>query len=717
MRCAAGTRGIRPSRRLVSMSTASLAPMNRSVRSGSEFGATVESYSRVVPLDPIVSLSVALAEAPGTCAFFLGSGVSRDAGVPTGYEVMRTGLRRLHQLETGAESPAADPELDTWLAETGRSDISYSDLLELIAPDQAVRREYLAGFFEGTEPGPTHEALGRLAEQGLVRVFITTNFDRLLEHALQARGIEPIVIASDADLEAVVPREHAHCVVLKPHGDYLRQTIRNTPEELASLEPGLTAEFEETLNRYGLVVLGYSGGDEAIGRSLRGRRSRYGLWWVARGDLGQPAAELVEATGGRVIHRDSAAEFLADLERRLAVFREHPTGETPATVHDSTIALLRADDTIGLEEALRRERHWLAGELARIENDAAPALGQPNAETIPVAYDLLLPVAERRLASLLPLALHAPEQFAVEIGELGRTLERRGTRGGYTFWLSLSEWACAWVGYLCGALLVRLDRLENLRPLITATWSNANEYVQHVVWLPGDVGHNFGQLLVDGNWLSPVWEHLIWSIGPLEWLRERYPELYAEDEPRRSLTAFDLLYAIHLTSEWSAPFYSSAVDRRISRCGFIATANSARASPACSASLRRSSSRRRQRQSKITSTGQEGSRRPTGARSRTFFATATRAAQSPDAALETRAILAPKSGLHRAAARSDKWPDAPRVVAPGHQAKAGSTYACFRFCLKAEGEVSANTERMLSGWAARITGGSASLVAPSPLRF
>ena len=53
--------------------------------------------SPVVPLDPIVSLSVALAEAPGTCAFFLGAGVSRDAGVPTGYEVMRDGLRRLHQ--------------------------------------------------------------------------------------------------------------------------------------------------------------------------------------------------------------------------------------------------------------------------------------------------------------------------------------------------------------------------------------------------------------------------------------------------------------------------------------------------------------------------------------------------------------------------------------------------------------------------------------------
>jgi hypothetical protein len=40
--------------------------------------------SNQVALDPIVSLAVAMAESPGLFAFLLGSGVSRDAGVPTG---------------------------------------------------------------------------------------------------------------------------------------------------------------------------------------------------------------------------------------------------------------------------------------------------------------------------------------------------------------------------------------------------------------------------------------------------------------------------------------------------------------------------------------------------------------------------------------------------------------------------------------------------------
>src|SRR4051794_20314839 len=77
----------------------------RARRPAGDAGASMVGDGRVVPLDPIVSLSVALAEAPGTCAFFLGSGVSRDAGVPTGWEVMRDGLRKLHRIE----NPDAEP--------------------------------------------------------------------------------------------------------------------------------------------------------------------------------------------------------------------------------------------------------------------------------------------------------------------------------------------------------------------------------------------------------------------------------------------------------------------------------------------------------------------------------------------------------------------------------------------------------------------------------
>lgn len=516
--------------------------------------------SKPVPLDPIVSLSVALAEAPATCAFFVGAGVSRDAGVPTGREVMLAGLRRLHQLETAADDPADDDELAAWQSATGREGITYSELLETITPDPAVRREYLAGFFEDKAPGPTHEALAALAKDGLVKVFVTTNFDRLLERALQAQGIDPAVVSSDADLDVGVPREHAECLVLKPHGDYLQQTIRNTPAELAVLDPGIDAELTEIFSRYALVVLGYAGADEGIATALRARRSRYGLWWVSRGDPAPAAQGLIEATGGRLIRRDSALDFLSDLRRRLKVFEDHPTGETPATVHDATLALIRENDAIGLEDELRRERRWFATELARIVEEAH-GRGVPNESSVPPVYDLLRPVIERRLASLLPLALHHAEHFAVEVHELARMLVRRPVRGGYTVWNELPEWACTWLGYVCGATLVRLDRLEALEPLLSATWLNPNEEEEQLLWLPaGDVGLAFGRTTLDGRWLSPAWEHLVRSLEPMSWLRERYPELYEEGEPRLSMGEFDLAYCIYLgnADRRAVPFFALA---------------------------------------------------------------------------------------------------------------------------------------------------------------
>jgi hypothetical protein len=314
-------------------------------------------------LDPIVSLSVAIAEAPGSYAFFLGSGVSRDAGVPTGSEVLWQAVGELYRLETQTGETPPRERLSEWLDETDRSGIDYSSVLEEIAPDPATRRDYLAKHFEGVEPGAAHTRLADLADRGLVKVFVTTNFDRLLERALQARGIEPVVVASDADLDAAPRREHARCYVLKPHGDYLQQTIRNTSAELRELTPLIAHEFAEVVDRYGLVMLGYSGGDEAIADALRARRSRYGLYWVTRGALAEPARALVEAVDGRVIVRGGAAELITDLDGRLAVFEAQPSGMTPLTVHDEVILLLRRGDQIGLRELLRTERRELESRI------------------------------------------------------------------------------------------------------------------------------------------------------------------------------------------------------------------------------------------------------------------------------------------------------------------------------------------------------------------
>jgi SIR2-like domain len=354
-------------------------------------------------LDPIVSLTIAVAESPGSYAFLLGSGVSRDAGVPTGMEVFWQTVGALYRLENETEETPEHEQLADWLIQTGRAGLNYSGILELLAPAQEDRRAYLAGFFEGREPGEAHRRLADLAARRLIRVFITTNFDRLLEHALQEVGLEPVVVTSDADLSRAPAREHVPCYVLKPHGDYLQQTIRNTVAELAELERGVAGELRSIIDRSGLVVIGYSGSDEAIAEAIRARSSRYSLYWVSRGELGEPGRSLVETNAGLTIIRPDAASFLADLDRRLAVYAAHPSGETPELLNAEVISLLRVGDDIGLRELLKVQRRAL-------EHEAEPAIldrqNQNTYDALAEFAELMTPLLERYLAVSFPLIEH-----------------------------------------------------------------------------------------------------------------------------------------------------------------------------------------------------------------------------------------------------------------------------------------------------------------------
>lgn len=507
-----------------------------------------------VPLDPIVSLSVAIAEAPGSYAFFLGSGVSKDAGVPTGGEVFWRAVEELYRLENSSQQTPGEDELQAWLSETGRAEMGYSEVLELIAPDAASRRDYLAKHFEGVAPEQTHERLADLAARGLIKVFVTTNFDRLLEHALQARGIEPVVITTADQLERAPAREHARCYVLKPHGDYLQQTIRNTRGELAQLEERMAQELQEVFDRYGLLVLGYSGSDEAIAAVMRARRGRYGLYWLGKTELAEPARSLVEAVAGRTIIREGGAgEFLADLGRRLEVFSAHPSGQTPLSVHDQVLLLLRRGDRVGLSELLRDEQRAL--EVAVGEAAGGKAQTAPTVELLRELHDRMLPALERRLASLLPLLLHESDVFAGQIQQLAAFKSRAGSRGSYyTFWGNVPSWCCWWLGLALGAFGVRQGRIAQLRPLLTARASKEHGVVDVLVpQYPGDVASELGDALNrarqqkgEGQFFAPAWMAFRDDLLSLELLTSRYPEMVDEGngEPTRSLVEFDFVQTV-----------------------------------------------------------------------------------------------------------------------------------------------------------------------------
>jgi len=171
-----------------------------------------------------------------------------------------------------------------------------------------------------------------------------------LEKALNNKNIEFDVVTSENDLDNIKPREHSNCRIFKLHGDYKKLNIRNTEKELEKYNDSISKELQEIFDRYGLIVVGYSGSDKAVIEHLINRRSKYSLYWLAREEINEVIQELVKNQDIKVIYRDSADTFLKEMERKISLFLTYPTGDTPEYLATHVKNLLRDQDIIEINE-------------------------------------------------------------------------------------------------------------------------------------------------------------------------------------------------------------------------------------------------------------------------------------------------------------------------------------------------------------------------------
>jgi hypothetical protein len=274
-------------------------------------------------VDPDLSLAFSLHSEPGTYALLLGSGVSRAAGVPTGWEVT---LDLVRKLAAAQGENIDDPE--AWYRERFRRAPNYSEVVNELAPTRDERRALLQGYFEPDEqereeglklPTAAHLSIARLCAAGYVRLILTTNFDRLLERALEAEGVSPIVIDTPDAVEGAPPLQHAGCTVVKINGDYLDTRIMNTPEELTEYDERVSRLLYRIFDEYGLVICGWSGTyDTALIDALkRAGGRRYMTYWISRGEPSESERELTSFVKGKSIEAEGADDFFTSLLEKV----------------------------------------------------------------------------------------------------------------------------------------------------------------------------------------------------------------------------------------------------------------------------------------------------------------------------------------------------------------------------------------------------------------
>ncbi len=283
-------------------------------------------------LDPLALLATGMHTQPGVYALLLGSGVSTGAGIPTGWGVVQALVSRIatathHDHVSALNAAREDPE--RWWTEHGDGEpLGYSNLLAGLGSTPATRRALLAGFFQPSEedvaaglkvPSAAHRAIAELIKHGYVRVVLTTNFDRLLEKALEDAGVSPQILSRPEAVAGLTPLPHAPATVIKLHGDYADLDMRNTLEELSAYPPEWDTLLDRVLDEYGLLVSGWSADwDKALVAALERTRSRrYPLYWDSRSSSGATATRLLAQHRGTVVPAASADALFAGLLERV----------------------------------------------------------------------------------------------------------------------------------------------------------------------------------------------------------------------------------------------------------------------------------------------------------------------------------------------------------------------------------------------------------------
>jgi len=340
-------------------------------------------------INPILPLSISMAEGKGVYALLLGSGVSIEAGIPTGRDIFWETMRLIYHESGGKDDDAA--KLKEWFEASEYATCTYADILAALFPSIGDRHQFVAKHFDNKVPGPSHKLIAEMVEQGLVKVIVTTNFDPLMEHALDEKKISYCVVASDEDVQNVIPLEHSKCWIMKVHGDYRQQTIRNTPAELESLSLGITAKFKEIVDRHGLVVIGYGGGDRGVMSVLEDRFPRYTLCWVSRnGQVNETVNSMILKQDGRIIQASTASSFLSELMRRAESYAATETGDTVTDAIRLAKTLVHTNDRMLFKDETKRLRRGLIRSWPHTYDKHKPTGTIPAAKLNEISNQLLL---------------------------------------------------------------------------------------------------------------------------------------------------------------------------------------------------------------------------------------------------------------------------------------------------------------------------------------
>lgn len=426
-------------------------------------------------IDPILSLAFSMHSNKGVYALLLGSGISRSAGIPTGWEVTLDLIRKL--AHTKDENCEPDPA--KWYEETFSEDADYSKLLKQIAKTSTERNRLLKTYFEPTEderqqnlktPTDAHKAIANLVAKGYLRVILTTNFDRLMEKALEEAGIIPTVISSTDAIHGATPIAHSSCTLIKLHGDYLDTRIKNTQEELSLYDKRLNSLLDRIFDEFGLIICGWSGEwDTALCKAMeRCQSRRYTTFWTVKDSLGEKAKGLANEKRAEIIKIHSADAFFDELAEKLLAISEF---EQPHPL-SAKIAMVTFKRYLE-EEKYKIRLHDLVMQETKNLIDDVSAKNYSTQQPVPDTDELLRRMKQHEARTEILQAMFVTGGYwgnrntaDLLVKSLERLADQKRQDGGYKAWINIQLYPILLLVFSAGLAALAADNYGMLASLL-----------------------------------------------------------------------------------------------------------------------------------------------------------------------------------------------------------------------------------------------------------
>ncbi|MDA8298282.1 MAG: hypothetical protein M0004_17190 [Actinomycetota bacterium] len=288
-----------------------------------------------------------------------------------------------------------------WYREQVKRPIGYSSVLEDLTNTPEERVALLRRYFEPedhdgavrVEPSAAHRAVARLVSDGLIRIVITTNFDRQLERALEEVGVAPTVLATPEAVAGARPLHLQRACIVKVNGDYLDPGFLNTGAELDKYEPAVDRLLDQVFDEYGLVISGWSATwDKGLRAAIeRCTTRRFGTYIVEPFGLSEEMTRLITNRDARVVAATGDA-FLTRLEETIVALRDldiAPPGSPDIAVATAKRALADGSQ-IRLHDLVARELRAFGEKVGDWPNQGDRPVLEAIVERIDAAVEVSL---------------------------------------------------------------------------------------------------------------------------------------------------------------------------------------------------------------------------------------------------------------------------------------------------------------------------------------